>query len=124
MRAFIKTFDRKGAERGVLECSGKGGGLEVKANTKKAKEPKGNLLKRLRANKELLILSTPGAIWFLFFAYLPLFGILVAFKKFRLSGDGFFYNLFTSETVWFDNFKFLFSSGDAWIIVRNTVLYN
>lgn len=66
----------------------------------------------------------PGAIWFLFFAYLPLFGILVAFKKFRLSGDGFFYNLFTSETVWFDNFKFLFSSGDAWIIVRNTVLYN
>ena len=96
----------------------------MKANTKKAKEPKGNLLKRLRANKELLILSTPGAIWFLFFAYLPLFGILVAFKKFRLSGDGFFYNLFTSETVWFDNFKFLFSSGDAWIIVRNTVLYN
>ena len=96
----------------------------MKANTKKAPKPKGNFLKRLKANKELLILSMPGAIWFLFFAYLPLFGILVAFKKFRLSGDGFFYNLFTSETVWFDNFKFLFSSGDAWIIVRNTVLYN
>ena len=96
----------------------------MKANTKKAGKPKGNFLSRLKANKELLILSMPGAIWFLFFAYLPLFGILVAFKKFRLSGDGFFYNLFTSETVWFDNFKFLFSSGDAWIIVRNTVLYN
>lgn len=96
----------------------------MKANNKKTQKPKGNFLKRLRANKELLILSMPGAIWFLFFAYLPLFGILVAFKKFRLSGDGFFYNLLTSETVWFDNFKFLFSSGDAWIIVRNTVLYN
>lgn len=100
------------------------GGFKVRANTKKAEKPKGNFLTRLKANKELLILSMPGAIWFLFFAYLPLFGILVAFKKFRLSGDGFFYNLFTSETVWFDNFKFLFSSGDAWIIVRNTVLYN
>ena len=96
----------------------------MKANTKKAGKPKGNFLSRLKANKELLILSMPGAVWFLFFAYLPLFGILVAFKKFRLSGDGFFYNLITSETVWFDNFKFLFSSGDAWIIVRNTVLYN
>ena len=75
----------------------------MKANTKKAGKPKGNFLSRLKANKELLILSMPGAIWFLFFAYLPLFGILVAFKKFRLSGDGFFYNLFTSETVWFDS---------------------
>ena len=96
----------------------------MKANTKKAAASNGNFLSRLKMNKEMLILSMPGAIWFLFFAYLPLFGILVAFKKFRLSGNGFFYNLFTSETVWFDNFKFLFSSGDAWIIVRNTVLYN
>lgn len=102
----------------------KEGGLKVKANTKKAAASSGNFVGRLKKNKEMLILSMPGAIWFLFFAYLPLFGILVAFKKFRLSGDGFFYNLFTSETVWFDNFRFLFSSGDAWIIVRNTVLYN
>ena len=91
---------------------------------KKSKEPKEPLLRRIKANKELLLLSLPGAVWFLLFAYLPLFGILVAFKKFRLSGNGFFYNLFTSETVWFDNFKFLFSSGDAFIIVKNTVLYN
>lgn len=74
-------------------------------------------------NKELLILSIPGGIWFLLFAYLPLFGIVIAFKKFRISGN-FFTSLIKSEFVGFDNFKFLFSSGDAWIIVRNTVLYN
>lgn len=80
-------------------------------------------MSRVKMNKELLILSMPGAIWFLLFAYLPLFGILVAFKKFRLSG-GFFTSLIESEFVGFDNFKFLFSTNDAWIIVRNTVLYN
>lgn len=74
-------------------------------------------------NKELLLLSMPGAVWFIIFAYLPLFGILVAFKKFRLSG-GFISSLINSEFVGFDNFKFLFSSGDAFVIVRNTVLYN
>lgn len=80
-------------------------------------------INRLKFNKELLILSAPGAIWFLLFAYLPLFGIVVAFKKFRISGN-FFESLFTSKFVGFENFQFLFSSGDAWIIVRNTVLYN
>ena len=45
--------------------------MSVPAN--KAQKPKGGFLKQLAANKELLILSMPGAIWFLFFAYLPLF---------------------------------------------------
>lgn len=90
--------------------------------TPKAKSQVG-FFGRLKMNKELLALSLPGAVWFLCFAYLPLFGILIAFKKYRLSG-GFFESLFTSEFVWFENFKFLFSSGDAWIIMRNTVLYN
>jgi len=89
-----------------------------KTNTQKEK-----FLTRLRLNKELLILSIPGGIWFLLFAYLPLFGVVIAFKKFRISGS-FFTSLIKSEFVGFDNFKFLFSSGDAWIIVRNTVLYN
>lgn len=86
-------------------------------------EHKVTFFSRLKANKELLILSLPGAVWFLLFAYLPLFGILVAFKKFRLSG-GFFTSLIKSEFVAFDNFQFLFRSGDALIIIRNTILYN
>lgn len=90
---------------------------------KKEKIQRPSFMSRLKANKELLLLSMPGALWFILFAYLPLFGILVAFKKFRLSGD-FFTSLIESEFVGFDNFKFLFSSGDAWVIVRNTVLYN
>lgn len=92
-------------------------------NPKQKKISQGSFWGRVKANKDLLVLSIPGAVWFLMFAYLPLFGIVVAFKKFRLSGN-FFESLISSEFVGFDNFKFLFSSGDAFIIVRNTVLYN
>ena len=90
----------------------------------KKKKEKIGFFTRVKTNKELLLLSLPGTAWFFLFAYLPLFGILVAFKKFRLTGSNFFTSLLTSEFVGFDNFKFLFSSGDAWIILRNTVLYN
>ncbi|MGL4972971.1 MAG: ABC transporter permease [Culicoidibacterales bacterium] len=69
------------------------------------------------------MLTIPATIWYVIFAYLPMIGVLLAFKRYRVNG-GFFTSLFTSEWVGFDNFKFLFSSSDAWLITRNTVLYN
>ncbi len=97
-------------------------------NSKAKKLPKEKLtmkdrMKRFKNNKELLLLTIPGAIWFLVFAYLPMFGVVVAFKRWRIHG-GFFESLFNSKWVWFDNFKFLFKSSDAWLITKNTVLYN
>lgn len=80
--------------------------------------------KRLKANKELLLLSLPGMIWFLLFAYLPLPGVLLAFKRLTLSNGGFIQSFLQSEWVGFSNFKFLFASGDMWKIFRNTVGYN
>ena len=80
-------------------------------------------MKRFRNNKELLLLTIPGAIWFLVFAYLPMFGVIVAFKRWRIHG-GFFESLMNSKWVGFDTFKFLFQSSDAWLITKNTVLYN
>ena len=67
-------------------------------------------IKRFRNNKELLLLTIPGAIWFLVFAYLPMFGVIVAFKRWRIHG-GFFESLMNSKWVGFDNFKFLFKSS-------------
>ena len=115
----------RNAEATAGSCQCKKGGYKVKEKKKgrAQKKSKQSFLSKLKMNKELLILSAPGAIWFLLFAYLPLFGILVAFKQYRLSGN-FFESLINSKFVGLDNFKFLFSSGDAWIILRNTVLYN
>jgi len=75
-------------------------------------------------NLELALLGLPVVVWFVLFAYLPMFGIIIAFKRYRPGGSNFFDSLFKSEWMRFDNFSFLFKTPDAFIIVRNTVLYN
>jgi len=77
----------------------------------------------------------PGAIWLLLFSYLPMPGIVMAFKTYRLQkppADAFFqnkfiYSLIHSPWVGLNNFKYLTlpSNVDATLTyVRNTVLYN
>ncbi|WP_376700389.1 ABC transporter permease [Paenilisteria rocourtiae] len=66
----------------------------------------------------------PGVAWFVIFAYLPMFGTVIAFKDYRVDGNGFISSLMSSDWVGLENFKFLFRTDDAFIITRNTVLYN
>nr|WP_317358145.1 ABC transporter permease subunit [uncultured Tyzzerella sp.] len=93
-----------------------------KEKSNKAKN-NGSFFKTLNRNKELLLLTLPGTIWFLIFAYLPMFGVLIAFKNWQVHSN-FLESLIKSPFVGLDNFKFLFSSSDAWLITRNTILYN
>lgn len=81
-------------------------------------------LKRLKQNKTLLLMSIPGMIWLIIFFYIPVFGNVVAFKNFKISEGGFIKSLMESPWVGLKNFEFLFSSSNAYIITRNTVLYN
>ncbi|MGV2787867.1 sugar ABC transporter permease, partial [Clostridium perfringens] len=77
---------------------------------------------RIRWHKqdtELTLLALPTTIWYILFSFLPMFGIIIAFKNFKISG-GFLSNVFNSPWVGFKNFEFLFKSNDAWIIIRNT----
>lgn len=83
-----------------------------------------DFLKDLNRNKVWFIMVLPGTIWLLLFAYLPMFGQVLAFKDFRIHPDGFFASIINSEWVGWENFKYLFSTNDAWIITRNTILYN
>lgn len=81
-------------------------------------------IKKVVRNRFMLLMILPGTIWFLVFAYLPMFGTVLAFKDFRISPDGFFASVFNSEWVGFKNFEYLFTTNDAYIITRNTILYN
>ncbi|MHB8132389.1 MAG: ABC transporter permease [Mobilitalea sp.] len=78
--------------------------------------------------KTLILLSmvAPGAIWFLLLRYLPMFGIVIAFKDYKIftKAPSLFNNIMHSEWVGFDNFKFLFTTTDSWIMIRNTLGYN
>ena len=85
-------------------------------------------IKRKRWTKndtELTILALPTAVWYVVFSYLPMFGIIIAFKNYKLSpGHGFIYSLFHSKWCGFDNFKFFIQSNAFAMLLRNTILYN
>ena len=81
-------------------------------------------VKTLRENFIFFLMVLPGAAWLILFFYIPVLGNVVAFKDYHITGEGFIDSVMKSKWVGFDNFKFLFSSKDAYIITRNTVLYN
>lgn len=76
-----------------------------------------------RDDTELTVLALPTTIWYFLFAFMPMFGIIIAFKDYKIKG-GFLQSIIQSDWIGFQNFKFLFSAGDIWIILRNTILYN
>jgi putative aldouronate transport system permease protein len=74
--------------------------------------------KEFRDNFELSVLLIPGMIFFLIFSYVPMLGLIIAFKDYRNN-----LGVFGSEWVGLRNFKFFFTSQDAWRIARNTMGY-
>ena len=82
------------------------------------------LIKILKENYQFLFMVLPATIWFIIFSYTPMFGVVIAFKDLKLRGKGFLDSILSSKWVGFKNFEFLFKTQDAWIITRNTVLYN
>lgn len=84
----------------------------------------GRFFKDINRNKAMLLMVLPASLWFLFFSYLPMAGLVIAFKQYRVSRDGFWASIVNSDWVGLKNFSFLFSTNDAYIITRNTVLYN
>jgi len=81
-------------------------------------------VRNMAKNRAFLLMVLPGALWFLIFAYLPMPGAILAFKQYRLDLGGFFSGIVKSEWTGLKNFEFLFQADDAYIITRNTVLYN
>lgn len=64
-------------------------------------------------------MALPGMLYLIINNYVPMGGLFIAFKNIDY-GKG----IFGSDWSGFKNFKFLFRSSDAFIIVRNTLLYN
>jgi putative aldouronate transport system permease protein len=67
----------------------------------------------------LYSMMIPGLVYLIINNYIPMFGLIIAFKRinFRLG-------ILKSPWVGFENFKFLFLTPDAFIMTRNTILYN
>lgn len=67
----------------------------------------------------LLLIAAPGLLYLLINNYIPMFGIFLAFKNFSYKKG-----IWKSPWNGFENFKFLFQTKDAFIMTRNTILYN
>lgn len=72
-----------------------------------------------KGDLSLWIMALPTIIMLLLFAYIPMLGLILAFKDYNVTKG-----MLKSDFVGLNNFKFLFSTTDAWVITRNTVLYN
>lgn len=85
---------------------------------KHAKNVRMNKLHR-KDNVTLWMLAIPGVVALLMFNYIPMFGLVIAFKDY-VPVQG----IFGSEWNGLDNFKFFFSSVDAVRTLRNTIGYS
>jgi putative aldouronate transport system permease protein len=85
----------------------------------KTKFKKVSRMKNCKRYIPLFIMMIPGLVYLLINNYLPMFGLVIAFKNIDYSKGIWF-----SDWIGFKNFEYLFRSSDAWIITRNTILYN
>ena len=83
----------------------------------KRNNPFFDLKRKLRFSKYLLIMIIPAIIFYFIFNYVPMYGILIAFKKYYPKKG-----IMGSPWVGFENFKIIFSDVEFWRVLRNTVI--
>jgi putative aldouronate transport system permease protein len=70
-------------------------------------------------HKYLYLMLLPGLIWYFIYKYLPMYGLIIAFKDFNFRKG-----IWDSPWVGLKHFEFLFSYPDFYRIVANTVMIN
>ncbi|MNB87974.1 putative multiple-sugar transport system permease YteP [compost metagenome] len=88
---------------------------ELVKNTPSIKK-KPSFWKRLMSQKALMLMSIPFLIYILVFAYVPLYGWIMAFQNYKLGSS-----MLSSEWVGLANFKELFSDDNFLRVIRNTL---
>lgn len=75
--------------------------------------------KRFKRFLPIYVLMLPGLIYLFINNYMPLPGLMIAFKKYNAAKG-----IYGSDWVGFKNFEYLFTTSDAWVITRYTIAYN
>jgi putative aldouronate transport system permease protein len=76
-------------------------------------------VKEIKRNFDLYLLALPGLLFLIIFAYIPMSGHLLAFKRYQLANG-----IWGSPWVGFDNFKFFFGGNDWLRVTYNTIFLN
>ena len=86
---------------------------------KKAEVKKEKKKNAMKIFSPLYLMMFPALLYLLINNYIPMAGMVIAFKKLNFAKG-----IWASPWAGLKNFKFLFASRDAWVITRNTLLYN
>lgn len=93
--------------------------LDLQEDNKLKKKNKKSLVKILKRYWPLYLMLTPGIIWFLIFKYLPMYGVIIAFKDFDI-------NTGIMGSSWatpiFKYFQYFFNGPYAKQIIANTII--
>ncbi len=73
----------------------------------------------VKRNSALYVMLIPGIIYLILFNYLPMFGMILSFKKINFR-DG----ILGSAWCGLDNFKYALSSPSLITAIKNTIMYN
>ena len=79
------------------------------AAVSRTQKKQGKLWKAVKEHKTLYFLMVPGLLYFVLFRYLPMFGLVIAFKNYNI-----FKGIWASDWVGLENFKDLIHSTDFW----------
>lgn len=93
--------------------------MKGSSNNRQVPVNKKPLGKRIKRYLPIYIMALPGLIYLFINNFMPLPGLVLAFKKYNAKKG-----IFHSEFVGLKNFKYLFATKDAFVITRNTILYN
>jgi len=74
-------------------------------------------LRSVKVNRALLIMLLPGLIYYIVFCYMPMYGLTISFKDFRIL-DG----INASPWVGLKHYKMAFSSPEFWRVFKNTLV--
>lgn len=80
---------------------------------------KSQIKRKIKHSIPFYLMSLPAVVYLFINNYLPMFGLVIAFKKIDYS-----VGILRSPWNGLNNFSYLFKTRDAWLIVRNTVGYN
>ncbi len=71
----------------------------------------------IKKDWDLYLLLIPGLIFLIIFRYLPMYGIVIAFKDFNI-----YEGIAKSPWAGMSNFQRLFQSEDFWRVFKNTLI--
>ncbi len=83
------------------------------------RKPKKRTLQKIIKQRWLFAMLIPGVVWMIIFNYIPMYGIVIAFKDYTV-----FDNIFSAPWVGLKNFVEFFNDDKFWLVMRNTLGIN